>query len=107
MPNYLYIYHAGRDFAPPASQAEGEAAMAAWGAWMGKIGPALVEGGDPVGKSMKVDVAGMSAGVENAAMGWSIVEADSIEAACKLAEGNPVIQGGGHVEVAEILPIQM
>jgi hypothetical protein len=107
MPKYLFIYHAEADFTPPATQEEGEAAMAAWGAWMGGIGPALVEAGEPVGKSVKVDATGARPEVENPAFGWSIVEAADMDAACKLAEGNPMIAGGGHVEVAEIMPIQM
>jgi hypothetical protein len=107
MPRYLYIYHGGGDFAPPATQEEGEAAMAAWGAWMGGIDPALVDPGEPVGKSMKVDANGVSEGVENPAFGWSIVEAESIDEACDMAKGNPMIAGGGHIEVAEIVPMEM
>lgn len=107
MPRYLYIYHAEAGFTPPATEEEGQAAMAAWGAWMGGIGPALVDPGEPVGKSMRVDANGVSAGVENPAFGWSIVEAESLEAACAMAKCNPMVADGGHVEVAEIVPMEM
>ena len=45
--------------------------------------------------------------VANAAFGYSIIEVDTIEEACALAKGNPMVAGGGSVEVAEIMPIQM
>ncbi|MBF9042084.1 hypothetical protein HKCCE4037_02005 [Rhodobacterales bacterium HKCCE4037] len=107
MPKYLFIYHGGGDMSGPPPPEEQEAAMAAWGAWMDKIGPAIVDAGEPVGKSMKVGSDGVSDKVENPAYGWTIVQADTMEAACALAEGNPMIADGGHVEVAEIMPIQM
>jgi hypothetical protein len=106
MPRYLFVYHAAPGSAPPAPE-EAEAAMAAWGAWMGRIGPALAEAGEPVGKSRRVGRDGVSDTVENPAAGWSIVEAGTMEEACALAEGNPMIAGGGHVEVARIMPIAM
>ena len=107
MPKFLFIYHAEPDFVAPETQAQGEAAMAAWGAWMGRIGPALIDAGEPVGKSRKVDASGVSDVVQNPSFGWSIVEAADMEAACAMAASNPMVTSGGHVEVAEIMPMDM
>ena len=50
MPKFLFIYHAEPDFTLPTTEAEGQAEMAAWGAWMDAIGPAMRDAGEPVGK---------------------------------------------------------
>ncbi|MBR9764197.1 MAG: hypothetical protein GYB53_11895 [Rhodobacteraceae bacterium] len=107
MTKYLYIYKAETSQVPSTPE-EGEKAMAAWGAWMEKVGPKMVDPGNPVGKSWTVDARGAREG-GNALpiMGYSIVECESIEEACALAEGNPMIAGGGEVEVTPIVPIEM
>ncbi|MGR3321419.1 MAG: hypothetical protein ACU0DK_05775 [Pseudooceanicola sp.] len=91
----------------PSTPEEQEAAMKAWGDWMGAVGAAMVDPGEPVGKSKSVSSDGVADDVAHAAFGYSIVEADTIEAACEMARGNPMITGGGSVEVAEIIPIGM
>jgi len=84
-----------------------EAAMKAWGDWMGGIGAKLVDPGQPVGKSRAVTAEGVTDTVANAAFGYSIVEADTLDEACEMAKGNPMLHGAGSVEVAEIMPIEM
>ncbi|WP_375687553.1 YciI family protein [Pseudooceanicola sp. LIPI14-2-Ac024] len=106
MPKYLYIYH-GDASGVPSTPEEQEAAMKAWGDWMQDVGTAMVEPGEPVGKSKSVTAKGVVDDVANAAFGYSIVEAPDIETACKLAKGNPMVAGGGSVEVAEIIPMPM
>lgn len=106
MPKFMYIYHGDAAGVPDTPEAQA-AAMDAWGAWMGKLGDKLVDPGQPVGKSYAVTVDGVTETVENPAFGYSIVEAGSIEEACEMAKGNPMIVGKGSVEVAEIVPIEM
>jgi len=106
MPKFLYVYH-GDAASVPSTPEDQEAAMAAWGEWMGGLGDKLVEPGDPVGTSRSVSASGVSDTVPNAAFGYSIVEAASLDEACDMAKGNPMVIGGGSVEVAEIMPISM
>jgi len=106
MPQFLYIYHGDASGIPSTPEAQ-EAAMQAWGVWMEKLGPALVNPGEPVGKSKSVTATGVVDDVANAAFGFSIVEAPDIATACEMAKGNPMVTGGGSVEVAEIVPIAM
>jgi hypothetical protein len=105
MPKFMFIYHGnGRDSGPPPPDQQ-EAAMKAWTDWMGGIGSALVDPGNPVGKSKSVASGGVGDRVENPAFGYSVVEAKSLDAACAMAKGNPMLTMGGSVEVAEILPM--
>ncbi len=102
MPNFLYVYHGG---SRPETQEEVDKTMAAWGQWMETNGPALVDGGSPVGMSKTVSSAGVADnGGANPASGYTIIKADSLEAACAIASSNPmVVDGSGSVEVAEII----
>ena len=101
MPKYLFVYHgAGR----PATKEEQEQAMAAWGAWFGSMGKAVVNGGNPVGKSWTVKGSGITKdGGSNPVSGFSMVEAKDYEAAAAMAGGCPILRHGGSVEVAEVI----
>jgi len=106
MPQYLFVYHGGTT---PTDPAEIEATMAAWGAWFQNMGPALEIPGNPVGQSHTVSADGVADnGGSNSASGFTVVKADSIEAATEMAKGCPmVVNGSGSVEVAEIHEIEM
>ncbi len=99
MPKFLFAYHGG---STPQSKEEGERVMAAWTAWMGGLGKALVDGGAPVGKSSTVKSDGSVAdnGGANPVSGYSLVEAADAAAAQKMAKGCPILQAGGSIEIA-------
>lgn len=100
MPKFLYVYHGG---SVPQSEAEQQQVMAAWGAWMGGLGAALADGGAPVGLSKTVSASGVADdGGANPASGYSIVEAPDQATAVTMAQGCPILDAGGSVEVAEI-----
>lgn len=101
MANYLLVYHGGEGMAD--DEAERQKIMAAWGAWFGSLGDAVVDGGNPVGAAMTVASNGSTSdgGGANPATGYSILKADSLAAATELAKGCPVLASGGSVEVAE------
>ncbi len=102
MPQFIFAYHGGKT---PETPEEGEQVMAAWRDWMGSMGEALVVPGNPVGPSKTVSAAGVADdGGANPLGGYSVVSADSIEAACAMAKGCPmVVSGNGSVEVAELV----
>lgn len=104
MPKFLFVYHGG-DMTPPATPEAQEATMKAWGDWMASCGPALVDPGEAVKKSVTVTKSGTRDGADNAAFGYSVVEAASYDAACELAKSNPMVADGGAIEVAEINPM--
>jgi hypothetical protein len=102
MANYLLAYTGG---SMPETEAEREASMAAWGAFLGGFGPSLVDGGNPLARAKTVSGAGVSEGAPSRLSGYSIVSAGSLDEAAAAAKGCPILQNGGNVEVHEIYPV--
>jgi hypothetical protein len=102
MGKFVLAYRGGSMAETPAAQ---EAAMKAWGDWFGTLGSAVLDGGNPFGASTAVSADGSSAGATAALTGYSIVQADTLDLAAKLAGGCPVLASGGSVEVYEALPM--
>ncbi len=102
MPNFMFIFHGG---GRPETPEEGEKAMAAWTAWMQGIGDDLIDGGAPAGMSKTVTANGVEDnGGANPVSGYTLIKAADIDAACKIAKGCPILDGGGGtVEVAEAI----
>ena len=103
MAKYVYAYRGG---AAPQTDAEREASMAAWGAWLGGMGAAALDPGNPFSVSTTVAPDGGVGDAGAAGLGgYSIVSAESLQAATDLAKGCPVLTAGGSVEVYEVLEI--
>ena len=102
MAKYLFVYHGGGR--PDTKEAQAKA-MAAWGEWFGSMGKAVINGGNPVGKSWTVKGNGAVTkdGGSNPVSGFSLVEAKDYDGAVALATGCPMLTAGGSVEVAEVL----
>lgn len=102
MAKYLFVYHGGKH---PESDAEIKEVMDAWGAWFGSMGAAVVDGGNPVGKSTTVHGGGKVAndGGSNPTSGYSLIEAKDVNDAIAKAKGCPILQAGGSVELAEVI----
>lgn len=101
MPKYLFAYHGG---SAPETPAEGEQVMVKWQGWFEGLGNNVVDGGNPVMQSWTVSASGVEDnGGANPLSGYSIVEAQNIEAAIEMAKGCPILEDEtGSVEVAEI-----
>lgn len=102
MTKYLLVYHGG---SMPATPEEGAKVTKAWNDWIGAVGKSLVDVGAPVGKSktMASDGKLSDGGGANPTMGYSIIEAASIEDAAKLSKGCPQLAAGGSIELAEVI----
>ena len=102
MPKFIFAYHGGK---MPETQEEGEQVMAQWMEWLGGLGEAVVDGGNPVGPSSTVHPDGSVTcdGGSNPLSGYSLVSADSIEQATEIAKSCPILQAEGSVEVAEAI----
>ena len=99
MANYLLVYKGGGMGNTPEEQRE---IMEACGGWFGGMGPAVVDGGNPCGPSRTIASGGsVSEGGASALTGYSVIKADSLDAATKLAKGCPVLASNGSVEVYE------
>lgn len=104
MPHFIFAYHGGKRPETPEAGAE---LMARWRAWMEDIGASIVNPGNPVGMSKTVSSQGVADdGGSNPLSGFTIVDAENIEAACGLAKGSPHLDHGT-IEIAELMNIEM
>ena len=98
MANFLLLYHGGK---MPESPEEGAQVMKAWTGWFGELGDALIDGGNPVSRSRTISPGGSVSDAASDVSGYSVIRADSLDAAVELAKGCPVLLGDARVEVAE------
>lgn len=93
MSKFIFVYRGPATPMDQFTEAQGVEQMAAWGAWMGKIGSALLDGGAPFGNRTSVCDDG-STGPAADLTGYTVVEAASLEAATALADGHPFLSEG-------------
>ena len=107
MAKFIYLY---RGPATPMSDRTPEQdaeRKVAFGAWMEKVGEALVDVGSPFGTSASIRDDGAE-GTAGDLIGYTIVEADDLAAAKALTDGLPFLSksdGECAVEIFELLPV--
>lgn len=100
MKKFMFIYRA--DFTDRAAMEAGmtpeaiEKMTEAWGAWGAKVGSAIVDFGSPTLPTKY--------SADQTVGGYSIMQAESLEAANALTEGHPHLAMGGKIDIYEILP---
>jgi hypothetical protein len=100
MSSYILAYRGGEK---PRSPEEGARAMAKWKQWVNGLGDAAVNPGTPLGMSRIVSAGAVSdAPSATRLTGFSIVKADSLEAALEMARSCPFLEIGT-LEVAEVM----
>jgi hypothetical protein len=105
MANFLLVYTGGNGM--PATDAERKKVMDDWGAWFGKLGPAVVDPGNPFtpkAQSISSDGSVHDGAVGTQANGYSILKADSLTQAVALAKECPVLKSGARISVYETFP---
>ena len=102
MANFLLTFHGG---SMPETKEAQDQAMGAWSTWFGSLGDAVVDGGNPTSHARAVSPDGSVMDATTAPTGYSIIKADSLDAATGLAKGCPVLAGGAVVLVSEIVPV--
>ena len=103
MANFLLLYSGGSAGTTPA---ERDKVMQAWGGWFGKLGDRVVDPGNPFANHAKNVSNGTvhDGALGTPVTGYSILKADSLNAAAELARGCPVLDSGGKISVYEITP---
>jgi len=106
MPKFVLAYHGRPDL---NSREEGLAHMQAWKAWMSGMGDAVVDPGLPLGQSHTVHPDGSTTddGGANPLSGITTIEVADLETALAHAKACPHVTGGGTIEVAEGLDMEM
>ena len=105
MAEYLLLYSGG---SMPETEADQAAVMKAWEAWFSQLGAAVKDAGNPFsGKAKTISSDGsVSEGPVGApASGYSVIEADSLDAAAEMAKGCPVTQSGAQISVYETFSV--
>jgi hypothetical protein len=104
MAKYLLLYGGGRMPEGEAAQAQ---VMKAWEAWFTELGSAVADPGNPFTPDAAKRIApdGAIGATQSTGSGYSIIEADSLDMATKLAGGCPVLQGGADITVFETFDV--
>lgn len=108
MSTFVFVYHAPTppaDAEPPSPE-QMEAVMGEWSAWAGTVGDGMVDVGAPLASGVRVTAEGTSPSTREVS-GYSIIEADDVDAALALAKDHPHLRmpGGCEIEVHEALPV--
>ncbi len=103
MAKYLLLYGGGQ---MPETEAEQAQVMTAWEAWFTELGPAVADPGNPFTPAAKRITSGPAVtDTQATASGYSVIEADSLEQAAKLAGGCPVLLDGADITVFETFDV--
>lgn len=107
MTKYMMVYKGEATAMEDMTEEQGAAVLAGWTAWMEKVGSALSDVGTPFGPGASVVDDGTE-GMAQSLTGFSIVEADSLDAAKGLTNGHPYLsegKGDYAIDVFEMLPV--
>jgi hypothetical protein len=101
MANYLLLYRGG---SMPETETEQKAVMQEWETWFSKLGSAVVDGGNPFTPNAKtINKDGKISDGSGGPLpsGYSVIKANSLDEATRLAKDCPVLKGGAEVMVFE------
>ena len=104
MANFVLLYNGG---GMPETEAEQAVVMQAWMAWYGELGSAVVDAGNPfapMAKNIASDGTVRDGPVGTMFSGYSIIKAESLDEAVKMAKGCPILKDGGQMTVYETFP---
>jgi hypothetical protein len=96
----MLSYYGGKK---PESRERCEGYIEQWDTWEEDIGDDLIDAGKPLGKPKIISSAGITDSGPNPLTGFSILEANNIDAALIMVKSNPHLNIGGTIEVAELL----
>ncbi len=109
MPQYMMVYKGEATDVSEMSEQDQQKVMAAWGAWMEKVGANLSDVGAPFGPSASL----VDDGTDGSAVtlsGYTIVEAADMAGAKALADGHPYLSDGKGdfaIDIYELMPVPM
>ena len=101
MPQFLITYLGGD---PPASPEEGQRNFAKYKEWLSSLGDAAVSPANPLKDTRTVNPDGsVSVGGATFMSGFTVVEAESMDAALAIAKRCPFLEVNGSLEVSELI----
>lgn len=101
MPRYFISYLGGNQ---PSSPEAGQQHFSRYMAWLNDLGDAAVSPANPLANTHHINADGShSVGSQTSMSGFTIVEADSMEAALAIARDCPFLDIDGTLEVSELM----
>ena len=103
MANFMIIYHGSGNMGS-MTQDEGMAHRGKWMDWVKSLGKAVVSPGQPLKGNTMLSSSGASAPEgDHKISGYAVIEAVDMAAALEMAKGDPFLDMGGSIEVAEMV----
>lgn len=110
MKNYIVLYHAPAswELMNDPSPEDMEKGMESWMKWAAECGDGLVDMGTPLGGGQRLSKSGSSSS-DKGVIGYSILQAENIDAAKAMLQGHPHLDfaAGCEIEVHESVPTPM
>jgi hypothetical protein len=101
MPQFILTYLGGEK---PATPEEGKQHFAKYQEWLASLGESAVSPANPLKNTNTVNSdRSVETGSKTTMSGFTIVEAESIEAALAIAKACPFLDIGGSLEVSELM----
>lgn len=101
MAQYIIVYLGGDQ---PASPEEGKQHFSKYMAWLSALGDAVVSPANPLKDTNTVNADGtVTTGGATTMSGYTIIDADSMDAALTIAKGCPFLDINGSLEVSELV----
>ncbi len=101
MAQFVIVYLGGNQ---PSSPAEGKQHFAKYKEWLTSLGDSAVSPMNPFKNTNTVNSNGtITTGSTTTMSGYTIIEAESIEAALEMAKACPFLDIGGSLEVSELV----
>ncbi len=101
MPQYVIVYLGGDQ---PSTPEEGKQHMAKYMEWLSSLGDSAVSPANPFKNTSTVNPDGtVIAGSTTTMSGYTVIKADSMDAALSIAKGCPFLEIGGSLEVSELM----
>lgn len=101
MPQYVIVYLGGEH---PSTPEEGKQHFAKYMEWISSLGDAAVSPMNPLKDTITVNSdSSVTPGGSTAMSGYTIVEAESLDAATNMAQSCPFLDINGTLEVSELI----
>jgi hypothetical protein len=100
MAKFVYFYYGGKMENDPKKQKE---STDTWMKWFTGLGKAVIDAGNPTMPGKMLTRSGSKDISGDPITGYSIIQADNLEAALKMAKGSPQLTTGGQIAVYSIM----
>jgi hypothetical protein len=101
LPQYVIVYLGGNQ---PSSPEEGKQHFTRYMEWISSLGDSAISPANPLKDTTTVNPdATVTTGGTTAMSGYTVIAADSMEAALTVAQACPFLEIGGSLEVSELV----